>query len=403
MSNLIALGQANVAGLKTTDNVTHNSVTSTTSVVAGTALTVSGAAGAGYVDIAQQSANPSAPAAGVQRVFPKADGKLYRETSSGTVEAVAFEGGGSRNVLLNSDGAIQQRGTGKNSTNSVYSLDRIMNNYGGTPGTISQQSSGYTGCVSGTCVRLASAASGTTAVALIMPNATVQTAVLIGQTATLQVKVRKSAGLTTGDFVFRVHTTTTADDTAANQQSGTIAFTSTIVNASLTTSFQTFSVTGSIPSTARSICVVMGSTNGITASQYLEVTDIQLEQGSVATPWRKCHPSAAAEIQACQSYYEPMGTGLVGSFASATNVTIGLRYIATKRIAPVVSLATTTITFFNNSTGNNFTSSGSTITGVGTNDAQGTVFQLTGFTSGALGNALFSLTSNIFNIDAEIN
>lgn len=64
-------------------------------------LTVTGTAGGGYIDVAQQGSTPGNPATGFSRVYAKADGNLYRKDPSG-VESVVGSGaggGGATNYL----------------------------------------------------------------------------------------------------------------------------------------------------------------------------------------------------------------------------------------------------------------------------------------------------------------
>lgn len=309
-----------------------------------------------------------------------------------------------KNVLLNSNFAIQQRGTGRNATSTVYNLDRWVNVFNGTNGVISQQATGFAGTISNACARLATAASGTTAVAIQAPNITSQTASLIGQQSTLSFKLRKSAGLAAGTFTANVRYTTTVDDGYSNQTNGTIAFTTTVVNASLNSStFVSFSVTGTIPSTARSICVELVLNGSPTASQYLEVTEVSLNPGSVAIPWALCHNSDAAELLACQAYYEQLGSGIAGGWLNTTQVVLAFRYAVTKRINPTVTLLLSNPVVSYSSGLANATGTGSVIASTGLVDTKGWNGSVNGFTGAVAGSVGFASSAAMFGADAEIN
>jgi hypothetical protein len=73
----------------------------------------------------------------------------------------------------------------------------------------------------------------------------------------------------------------------------------------LTTTWQRFTATATVPSVATEIAVggewfPVGTAG---ATDYFEVTGMQLELGSVATPYRSNQPNYQAELAACQRYY----------------------------------------------------------------------------------------------------
>jgi hypothetical protein len=76
-------------------------------------------------------------------------------------------------------------------------------------------------------------------------------------------------------------------------------------NSTLTTSWQRFSYTGVVGATANQIAIVFGSYNTGTAgaddSYY--ITGVQLEIGSVATPFSRAGGTIQGELAACQRYY----------------------------------------------------------------------------------------------------
>jgi hypothetical protein len=77
-----------------------------------------------------------------------------------------------------------------------------------------------------------------------------------------------------------------------------------------------------------------GATNwGATAGNFIELTELQLEEGSVATPFER--RSYGVELVLCQRYYQrnPLGTGALGSVGQAALVTRQLNYAATLQAA----------------------------------------------------------------------
>jgi hypothetical protein len=97
-----------------------------------------------------------------------------------------------------------------------------------------------------------------------------------------------------------------------------------------------------------------GATNwGATAGNFIELTELQLEEGSVATPFER--RSYGAELALCQRYYEQGANASVQSYqiAGGTFFT-DTPFLVQKRAAPTTLLSN----FFNLNTGNaTFTSS----------------------------------------------
>lgn len=135
--------------------------------------------------------------------------------------------------------------------------------------------------------------------------------------------------------------------------SGGSAQVSTTGNAlSLTTSWQRFSLTFSLPSIA-------GKTIGTNSYLDVRVWDIldanaytfdiwgvQLEAGSVATPFKRNAPSIQAELAACQRYMEPIYAYAATGTAKDTTTGLFNYYLKVpKRSTPTLSFKSTTYGF----------------------------------------------------------
>jgi hypothetical protein len=104
---------------------------------------------------------------------------------------------------------------------------------------------------------------------------------------------------------------------------------SSVVNttATLTTTWQRFTYTGTVSSSATEVGVVFIYTPVGTAgtNDYYEVTGVQIDIGSVALPFRTYAATFQGELAACQRYYYRIGTSTNAGYggqglASSTTV-----------------------------------------------------------------------------------
>lgn len=122
-----------------------------------------------------------------------------------------------------------------------------------------------------------------------------------------------------------------------------------IGTASVTTSWQRFSFTASLPS-------ISGKTIGTSSKLYLflymgnvvstvDVWGVQVEAGSAATPFEV--KPVGDTLRDCQRYFQRIGAAALGRWASSTGLEIGTPTKVTMRAAPTsVTLSTTTPTIF---------------------------------------------------------
>ena len=76
-------------------------------------------------------------------------------------------------------------------------------------------------------------------------------------------------------------------------------------NATLTTTWQRFTATATIPATATEMatCFLFNPTGTASTNDYFEITGVQVEVGSVATPFHTYAATIQGELAACQRYY----------------------------------------------------------------------------------------------------
>jgi hypothetical protein len=159
--------------------------------------------------------------------------------------------------------------------------------------------------------------------------------------------------------------------------------------ATLTTSWQRFQYTATLPTTATEVAVDFQFTPVGTAgaADNFEIAALQLEVGSIATQFARAGGSYGGELAACQRYFYLLATGtglLLGSgiYTSATQLNALVPLPVTMRTTPTLS-ATSGTNYYSAYNGasdllNSLTifSAGTTVSGVyNSSEASGTQFR----------------------------
>jgi hypothetical protein len=257
--------------------------------------------------------------------------------TAGTVQA---------NPVLNSAYQVWQRGTSFAFNNSAaYVADRWYCSIANTGATVSRQTTSDTTNLPFIqyCARLArnSATTNTSGIQITQSFETVNSLPFAGKTVTMSFYARAGANFSSSGSSINVYLLT-GTGTDQNQSTGyTGQATPVSTTATLTTTWQRFSFTGTIATTATEIAVNTGyapvGTAG--ANDYYEITGWQLDIGSVALPFRTYAGTIQGELAACQRYYirytglgqTPVG---IGSANSTTNARIQLHFPVEMRINP---------------------------------------------------------------------
>ena len=217
----------------------------------------------------------------------------------------------SPNYIINGGMDIWQRGTSGTVGGSVgFAADRwqSVTYAGGTMYWFRQDATGNPG---GTryCARIQRASGATNAATtnLAYSFETVDVLKMAGKSVTLSYYARAGANYSPAGAAFN-HAATWGTGTDQSVFTGGITGGSDIFRTSvtLTTSWQRFTVTFTVPSNATSLGLSFYSgTNVGTAgvADYWELTGVQLEDGAAATEFRRNAPSIAGELAACQRYY----------------------------------------------------------------------------------------------------
>lgn len=244
----------------------------------------------------------------------------------------ATAAGYENNAVINSAFQIWQRGTSFANPNNGYTADRWLGS-AATAGTITRQTTSDTTNLPFIqyCLRYQRTAASTSTSALNINQSmeTVNSIPLAGKAVVLSFYARAGANYSAASNGLNVQL---LSGTGTDQNGYLTVYTGNAAaitqTATLTTTWQRFTYTGTLPSTATEIAITMGYTPVGTAgaADYYEITGVQLEVGSTATAFHTNSPTIEAELSACQRYYyrltaptlyASMGMGLAFSTSGA--------------------------------------------------------------------------------------
>jgi hypothetical protein len=272
-----------------------------------------------------------------------ADGTTLVADSS-TSTGLRYQGliAAGKNVVINGALDIWQRGTSFSSLGRGYKADRWECTQGTntTTWTTTRQSPSLSGFQY--CLRMArtSGATDTQNLSIGYSVETADSMRLMGKTVTMSFYARAGANFSASGSIFNAYLQTYSG-TDSSIISG---FTSSVVSvaAVLTTTWQRFSITGTTNSAHQQIGALMWATPVGTAgaNDYYEITGLQIEEGSVATPFSRAGGTIQGELAACQRYYwrntpgTNYGTYGVGVAGSTTNAYIPIALPVSMRVVP---------------------------------------------------------------------
>jgi hypothetical protein len=231
---------------------------------------------------------------------------------SSTSTGLRYQAPVQANPVINSAMQIAQRGTSISvGTGAPYTLDRWQGFRGGAAAgeTVSRQVTGDTTNLPFIqyCARVQrdSGNTSTADVYFTQNFETINTIPFAGKTVTISFYARRGANFSaSGNTMTSIVYVGTGTD--QNWISGYTGFAAVFSQANtLTTTWQRFSMTGTIPATATEMAINLfyAPTGTAGAADFYEVTGVQLEVGSVATPFHTLGGTIQGELAACQRYY----------------------------------------------------------------------------------------------------
>jgi len=239
------------------------------------------------------------------------------------------------NPVLNSAMQIAQRGTSISlaaSAGTTYTLDRWCTQTGANQAcTVTQQLTGDTTNLPFIqyALRYQRNASQTGTGALTILNAfeTVNSRPFAGKAVTFSFYARAGANYSAASsaLAVKLDSGTGTDQNPFAGYTGGVTVAST--TATLTTTWQRFSATGTVGATAAelNVQVVFTPVGTAGAADYYEITGVQVDVGSVALPFRTYAATIQGELAACQRYFVALPSGS----ASDNYATFATGYTAT--------------------------------------------------------------------------
>lgn len=216
-----------------------------------------------------------------------------------------------KNAVINGGFDIWQRGTSfAIGAGNAYTADRWSFLNPGTGNfTISRQATSDTTNLPNIqyCLRLQrnSGQTATTVNYLTQSMETVNSIPFAGKTITFSFYARAGANYSPTSSILSLNVSS-GTGTDQNINSSFTGLTTVISQyATLTTTWQRFTYTGSVASTATQLGYYFNWTPTGTAgaNDYFEITGVQLEIGSIATPFSRAGGSIGGELALCQRYY----------------------------------------------------------------------------------------------------
>ena len=241
-----------------------------------------------------------------------ADGTtLVANSASATGVAWAGPSGAAgKNFVINGGMDIWQRNTTFTSpSNFSYTADRWAC-YQGSTVTLSQETSNVP---AGSRYALKMNATGTQQMFIRQVIETANTIPLAGKTITVSAQIAASASTTLG---FTIAYSTNVDETVSTTGAwNTLTPTGGLNSGSYSnvpTTYVTLVGTYTVPSNAKSLLIYFGNFSAtVTSGTSFYISQVQLELGSVATPFSRAGGTLSGELTACQRYYYRQVVGSV--------------------------------------------------------------------------------------------
>jgi hypothetical protein len=257
-----------------------------------------------------------------------------------------------KNGTINGGLDIWQRGTSisVSASSAPYTADRWVFSTGASAAsTVSRQSTNDTTNLPSIqyCARVQrnSGQTGTGANYFAQSLETTNSFEYVGQSVTLSFYARKGANFSGASNLLGavLVSGTGTDQNVITAYTGTATVATSDVT--LTATWQRFTITGTVATTATELAAYFSYTPSGTAStnDYYEITGVQLELGSTATVFSRTGGTIQGELAACQRYYQTLAEGsMCGRVETTSQATLVTTLPVVMRTLPAATLLTGT-------------------------------------------------------------
>jgi hypothetical protein len=266
---------------------------------------------------------------------------------SSTSTGLRYQEPKAANPVLNSAFQVWQRGTSVSGAGGgAYTADRWFL-YAGSNGTVSRQATGDTTNLPNIqyCARVGRPVSttDTTGIPFSQSFETVNSIPFAGKTITWSFYARKGANYSAASSLLYAYLYTGTGTDQNQRVSGYTNQAQPIAQtATLTTTWQRFQFTATLATniTELSLDYSFAPVGTAGAADYFEVTGVQLEVGSIATPFKTNGATFQGELAACKYYYDKRGgqtgTGTIlnNALSNSAGTNAAFNFPVTMRVAP---------------------------------------------------------------------
>jgi hypothetical protein len=263
------------------------------------------------------------------------------------------------NPVLNSAMQVWQRGTSFTISGLTnYTADRWQAYTGAAGMTVTRQTTSDTTNLPNIqyCLRAArdSGNSGTAARSVFQSFESVNSIPFAGKTVTVSFYARKGANFTPTTFLFQLISGTGTDQNIILGYTGQTDVISQ--STTPTTTWARYSYTGTVPTNCTELAPYFSwsPTGTAGAADFLELTGVQIDVGSVALPYRTNSGTIQGELAACQRYYQksydqsvtPGTSGSVGPLAPNATAAVATSNQFHSTVFPVTMRTAPTVTIY---------------------------------------------------------
>jgi hypothetical protein len=286
----------------------------------------------------------------------QADGVIWSSPSGGSSNVAG------KNFFLNSNFSVWQRGTSMACSSTAYSADRWQAYRTVAGATVSRQLTNDTTNLPfiqyAARVQRDSGNTATTLIFLGQSLETVNSIPLVGKTVSFSFYARAGANYSAASSALSVIVSsgTGTDQNVLTSYTGANNFISS--TATLTTTWQRFTYTGTVPTTAQEVGTYIYYTPVGTAgaNDWFEITGVQLEIAGSASAYSPNTSTYALELTACQRYFvRPIdgssNISILGQATGSTTAQVPFRMPVEMRVAPTLTVSSATNFFLINASG----------------------------------------------------